>query len=293
MWKDFKNGFLKKINKVFLSSIIFCLAIFFSFYQLGFFSFEGIKKAWGANNPDSTYSYDSTTGTGTEADILLPAKLTKTDGEFVLQLQRTISDSEKGVVDSAKVTFSSLDTKLVKKVKGKLLLNAEGAGEVWYVFPSNGKKIYAKDGQAAYEILSATSIGIKSGDLDKIKLGYDERLGQGLVDTDSDGLPDVLEEAIGSDKTKADTDGDGYSDLAEYKNGYKLTDSNRYPIDNGFANKLAGVYLNVQNGTAWYVNNGLRYYISPKNAYNAMKFLSLGVTIENLNKIPVFSVSGQ
>lgn len=293
MSKDFKNGFLKKTNKVVLSSIIFCLAIFFSFYQLGFFSFEGIKKAWGADDTDFAYSYVGIAETDAEAGNLLPAKLTKTDGEFVLQLQRIISDSEKGVVDYAKVTFSALDAKLVKKVKGKLLLNVEGAGEVWYVFPSNGKKIYAKDGQAAYEILSATSIGIKPSDLDKIKLGYDERLSQGLVDTDNDGLPDVLEEAIGSDKTKSDTDGDGYSDLTEYKSGYKLTGSSRYPVDNGFANKLAGVYLNVQNGTAWYVNNGLRYYISPKNAYNAMKFLSLGITMENLNKIPVFNVSGK
>lgn len=40
------------------------------------------------------------------------------------------------------------------------------------------------------------------------------------LDTDKDGLPDVIESAIGTDTTKADTDLDGYDDLLEIKNGY-------------------------------------------------------------------------
>lgn len=40
------------------------------------------------------------------------------------------------------------------------------------------------------------------------------------LDTDKDGLSDVIESAIGTDATKADTDGDGYDDLSEIKNGY-------------------------------------------------------------------------
>lgn len=40
------------------------------------------------------------------------------------------------------------------------------------------------------------------------------------LDADSDGLPDRIEIAIGTDPNKADTDGDAYSDSNEIKNGY-------------------------------------------------------------------------
>lgn len=40
------------------------------------------------------------------------------------------------------------------------------------------------------------------------------------LDSDNDGLTDVLEKKYGSDPKKKDTDGDGYSDGEEVKNGY-------------------------------------------------------------------------
>lgn len=40
------------------------------------------------------------------------------------------------------------------------------------------------------------------------------------TDTDKDGIPDDIEEALGTDPKKADTDGDGHNDKEELDNGY-------------------------------------------------------------------------
>ena len=39
------------------------------------------------------------------------------------------------------------------------------------------------------------------------------------IDTDNDGVPDVLEQYIGTNPAKSDTDGDGYSDYQEIMQG--------------------------------------------------------------------------
>jgi protein-disulfide isomerase len=50
------------------------------------------------------------------------------------------------------------------------------------------------------------------------------------VDTDKDGLPDVLENYYGSDINKADTDGDGYSDYQEVTKGYDPIGPGKLPV---------------------------------------------------------------
>ena len=55
-----------------------------------------------------------------------------------------------------------------------------------------------------------------------------------IVDTDSDGLPDVVETALGSDVTDPDTDGDGVADAAEIAGGVpyrRETGSDLDPLD--------------------------------------------------------------
>ena len=214
------------------------------------------------------------------------------NGDITLKLSRLISELEKKVINLERQLTKKINQALAKRLRGVILIQPESKGEVWFIHPETGERFYIKDGQAAYEILSGMGQGITAIDLEKVPLGYDERVNQGLVDTDGDKLPDVLEDAIGSDKTKTDTDGDGFSDLSEYQGGYKLTGVGRYALNNSFAAKLRGIYLDVDHrGSAWYIKNGLRYYISPENGYNVMRFLSLGVSNNDIRELSVGEVS--
>lgn len=51
-----------------------------------------------------------------------------------------------------------------------------------------------------------------------------------LLDTDKDGLPDSLEEELGSSPRRWDTDGDGYADGLEYLQGSSLLDVASVPV---------------------------------------------------------------
>ncbi len=51
------------------------------------------------------------------------------------------------------------------------------------------------------------------------------------LDVDLDGIPDYIEEMIGTNKDSADTDGDGYADFDEIKKGYDPTPSKKYTVE--------------------------------------------------------------
>ncbi|MFH1711744.1 MAG: serine protease, partial [Patescibacteria group bacterium] len=61
--------------------------------------------------------------------------------------------------------------KLANQVKGKILLDVERHGEAYYVYPDTCRRIYLKDGAAAYEIMRFLSKGITNNDLAKIPTG--------------------------------------------------------------------------------------------------------------------------
>ena len=58
----------------------------------------------------------------------------------------------------------------------------------------------------------------------------DEKVGEidKELDSDQDGLPDYIEEVLGTDLNNSDTDGDGYSDFEEIKNGYSPIGDKKY-----------------------------------------------------------------
>ena len=132
------------------------------------------------------------------------------------------------------------------KVKGKILLQVQQNGEAWYVDPASGKRYYLKDGPAAYELMRNFGLGISDANLAKI--------------------PSV-------------------NNTTELKQSVSVCSSN------SLANKLKGkILLQVQqNGEAWYidVDKCRRLYMKDgAAAYTVMRFLGLGITDANLEKIP-------
>ncbi|MFA6551464.1 MAG: hypothetical protein WCV41_02985, partial [Patescibacteria group bacterium] len=65
--------------------------------------------------------------------------------------------------------FTTIDSSLSNKLKGRILLQVENHGEAWYINPKNSKKYYMADGDEAYNIMRDLGVGITNKDLEKIK----------------------------------------------------------------------------------------------------------------------------
>ena len=206
------------------------------------------------------------------------------------QLGIITSESEKQLVATERNMVTQIDQSLTKRLAGKILLQVEEHGEAWYVDEETEKKFYLKDGDSAYNALQGFGLGITNTDLAKIPIGIEERAE--IADTDNDGLDDKLEEALGTDINNPDTDGDGYSDGDEIRSGYNPLGAGALATNSQFANDLKGkILLQVESrGEAWYIHpeDGKRYYMKDgKLAYQIMRYLSLGITNEDLRKIDV------
>lgn len=184
--------------------------------------------------------------------------------------------------------FSIKAANPIDSLKGKILLQVESHGEAWYVNPKDGNRHYMKDGEAALKLMREVGVGISNDNLKKIAVA--EANLEGDKDLDSDGLSDSLEEALGTDKAKADSDSDGYKDKAEIINGYNPLGLGKNSIDLKLSKSQAGkILLQVGGkGETWYVNpsNNKRYFLGrPGDAYNLMRSLGLGITNSNLKKV--------
>jgi len=184
---------------------------------------------------------------------------------------------------------------LGSKLKGRILLQVEGLGEAWYVRTDNGQRVYLKDGDTAYQLMRKVGLGITDSDLKKIPIGINQKIIEADLDTDADGAPNKLEEAIGTDPYNYDSDGDGNSDGAELTAGTDPLSAATLNFDSNFAARLKGrVLLQTESkGEAWYINpkDGRRYYMKDGiAAYQLMRFLSLGITNENLDQIEEGSI---
>lgn len=179
---------------------------------------------------------------------------------------------------------------LADRLKGYILLQVQSHGEAWYVIPSESKRTYLANGETAYGIMSKLGLGIKNSDLQKIPVGIDSRIVD--IDSDGDGLGDKLEEGLKTNPNNIDSDGDGYDDFDEVTHDYNPLGKEKNIYDQALINRLKGkILLQVEEkGQAWYINpvNGHRYYMKDgPSAYEIMRFLSLGITNDNLNQIAV------
>lgn len=176
-----------------------------------------------------------------------------------------------------------------QKLLDKILLEVEKNGEAWYLSPSNNKAYFLGRPDDAFGVMRGQGIGITDANLGQIPIGLSNLSG---LDTDGDGLPDLLEDAIGTDKNKLDTDGDGYDDKTEIEAGYdpKRGGGAKLNINNIFVEKQKGkIFLAVErNGEAWYANpaDGKRYFLGrPTDAFNVMRNLGLGISNKDFESL--------
>lgn len=194
------------------------------------------------------------------------------------------------VTAAEKKLTTTIDANLVKRLAGRILLQTETLGQAWYLDPVSLKAYYLADGQTAYSALRKFGLGIKNSDIIKIPVGLESRFT--MTDSDNDGLPDKLEEALGTNPNKADTDGDSFLDGDEVKNGYNPNGPGQYSFLKSLVDRLKGriVIQTESRGEAWYINpvDGKRYYLANgEAAYQIMRYLSLGISNKDFHKIPV------
>ncbi len=188
-------------------------------------------------------------------------------------------------------SFIKADNTLISRLQGKILLQVEENGEAWYVYPLTDERYYLGRPIDAFKLMKNFGLGISNKDINKIAIAEASFSG---FDSDGDGLSDLFEDAIGSDKNNIDTDADNFDDKTEIIDGFNPNNLDKLLIDNDFSRKQAGRILiqAEQNGEAWYINpdDNKRYFLGrPEDAFNIMRQTGLGITNADLNKIPVFN----
>ncbi len=183
---------------------------------------------------------------------------------------------------------------LVNANKGRILIQSEAWGELWYVRPVDGLKYYLPGAPFTITALTALADGISNADIAKIPVNFSTSITG--IDSDSDGLEDILEQALGTNPNLSDSDNDGYDDLTELLNGYNPLGVGNQPIDHEFANQQKGrIFLQSESaGQLWYVNpaDGKRYFLpaEPLLAFNVLAGLAKGISNIDIRQIPVGQV---
>ena len=164
---------------------------------------------------------------------------------------------------------AKIDQKLTNKLKGKLLIQVENGGYVWYVSPKDGTRQPIEQSTDVLNTLKTQALGISNANLNKIPVA-----------------------AASLTSLTQDSDHDGYPDNVELTNGYNPNGPGKLVINKNFAGQQKGkFFLQVQNrGELWYVNpaDGKRYFLnSSADALSLIKKLGLGISNQNLAKIAI------
>jgi hypothetical protein len=170
-------------------------------------------------------------------------------------------------------TFStvSASNSITNRLKGRLLLQVEDRGRIWYVDPV-GLNRYEVTFTNALNLFEALSLGITNADLYKIPIHVD------------------------SVSSEADSDNDGFSDKSEVTYGYNPgipSDPNNRGNDKvnhdiNLTDRLKGkLLLQVEDrGRIWYVDiDGKRHEVTWSNLMSLFRRLALGITNSDLNLI--------
>ncbi|MFH1866688.1 MAG: thrombospondin type 3 repeat-containing protein, partial [Patescibacteria group bacterium] len=152
-----------------------------------------------------------------------------------------------------------------------------------------GSRFYLPPNADSYSILTKLAVSITNTDLNKIPIALVSYKG---TDSDSDGLSDELEIALGTNSNNVDSDNDGFNDNVEISNGYNPNGSGALPIDFTFTNEQKGkIFIQVESGSQiWYVSviDGKRYFIpTGDEAGLILETFSKCISDNDAHKIPV------
>lgn len=190
-----------------------------------------------------------------EADVELAIVFNSFNEPISIQEPENATDAIEGLIDELDeelddIAFSpytevQFDDALTERLHGRILLQVEDHGEAWYVREKDSRRYYMRDGEAAYQMMRYFSLGITDEDLELIPA-----------------VEDTTE----------------------------MNESTSVCASNELANRLKGeILLQVdQHGEAWYVDpvKCRRIYLEDGvAAYDIMRYLGLGITNADLDKI--------
>ncbi len=120
-------------------------------------------------NDEVSWSYELPLAKGENNFSIVAKDLTgRVSGAVNITITRTEIDVS-GIVSEEKALTTEIDSKLTARVVGRLLLQVERAGLIWYVNPADSKRYYITQ-ENALEIFRKLSLGITESDLAKIPM---------------------------------------------------------------------------------------------------------------------------
>lgn len=178
--------------------------------------------------------------------IITPATTTSNSISDLVSKNNLITQ----IVNEELKLTTNIDSKLVKKLAGRILLQVEQKGQAWYLDPVSLKRYYLADGAGAYQALRKFGLGIKNSDLNRIPVATKSVLPDNYTSSKiySASLVNRLK-----GKIVIQTEGRGEA-----------------------------WYINPSDGSRYYLANG-------EAAYQIMRNLSLGANNINIRKISVGS----
>jgi hypothetical protein len=163
---------------------------------------------------------------------------------------------------------------LANRLKGDILLQVKQNGEAWYIYPKTCRRIYMKDGDAAYGIMRYLGLGITNQNLNSIELGNNVNIPEdsntntttnttntdssnntssALADNDNDGIPNEYD---------IYPNGGGYV----YNSNYTITILDRsYPISISIPEDRYYMYKQYMSHKFSYGFTNITDYVTPND----------------------------
>ncbi len=180
------------------------------------------------------------------------------------------------------------DNILVERLQGRFIMRTQSRGQLYYLHPGKKKIYYLSNAEDFLNLFREEARGISNLLLNKISLDLNQLEGD---DSDSDGLPDLWEDSLGTAINTSDTDDDGFDDLEELKLGFSpFAEDTMTETSKEVAESVSGfLLLQVEaKGQAWYVNpvNNKRILLTDfNNILNILERVALGISEENYQKL--------